>query len=157
MEKMSGHTRLYRRGATYYHRAGIPVDIKDTYPKTEETFSLRTKDYHEALKKVRIAAVEVDQRFEAHRQMLARQASAPVVEELTIRITKELKLPHLVVKLKKRHDPIAIINWLDKHSIETVNIAGPRESKEPGVGRLARELLDEAFQRITGLIEPHSV
>ena len=80
---MSGHTRLYRRGATYYHRAGIPVDIKDTYPKTEETFSLKTKDYHEALKRVRIAAVEVDQRFEAHRDMLARQASAPVVEELT--------------------------------------------------------------------------
>ena len=66
----TGHTRLSRRGATYYHRAAIPKDIRDTYPKTEETFSLRTKDYDEALKRVRIAAVEVDQRFEEHRRQL---------------------------------------------------------------------------------------
>jgi hypothetical protein len=54
---MPGHPRLYRRGATYYHRAAIPVDIADTYPKTEETFSLKTRDYRDALKLVRIAAV----------------------------------------------------------------------------------------------------
>jgi len=41
---MTGHPRLYRRDATYYHRAAIPVDIKSTYPKTEEAFSLATKD-----------------------------------------------------------------------------------------------------------------
>lgn len=65
---MPGHTRLYRRGATYYHRAAIPVDIKGTYPKSEETFSLRTKDYDEALKRVRVAAVEVDRKFDEHRK-----------------------------------------------------------------------------------------
>ena len=79
---MSGHPRLYRRNATYYHRAAIPVDIKDTYPKTEETFSLKTKDYREALKRVRIKAVEVDQRFEDHRQRLADE-NAPLQTELT--------------------------------------------------------------------------
>ncbi|MEP3301265.1 MAG: DUF6538 domain-containing protein, partial [Roseibium sp.] len=46
---MSGHPRLYRRGATFYHRAAIPVDIKSSYPKAEETFSLRTKDFREAV------------------------------------------------------------------------------------------------------------
>ncbi|MEQ8321851.1 MAG: hypothetical protein RH946_16425 [Rhodospirillales bacterium] len=46
---MPAHPRLYRRGATYYHRAAIPVDIKDTYPKSEETFSLGTKDHAEGL------------------------------------------------------------------------------------------------------------
>jgi len=50
LETMPGHTRLYRRGATYYHRAAIPKDIAKTYPKSEETFSLRTKDYREALR-----------------------------------------------------------------------------------------------------------
>lgn len=54
MEKMPGHPRLHRRGSTYYHRAAIPVDIADSYPKTEETFSLKVKDYREALKLVRI-------------------------------------------------------------------------------------------------------
>jgi hypothetical protein len=33
LEKMPGHPRLYRRNATYYHRAAIPKDIADTYPK----------------------------------------------------------------------------------------------------------------------------
>ncbi len=74
---MSGHPRLYRRNATYYHRAAIPVDIKDTYPKTEETFSLKTTDYREALRLVRIKAVEVDQRFEAHRQKLSVETAPP--------------------------------------------------------------------------------
>ncbi|WP_338604819.1 DUF6538 domain-containing protein [Desulfoferula mesophila] len=83
MEKMPGHPRLYRRGAVYYHRAAIPVDIKDTYPKAEETFSLGTKDYNEALKRVRIAAVEIDRRFDQHRHKLQQQASAPILDELT--------------------------------------------------------------------------
>lgn len=82
MEKMPGHTRLYRRGATYYHRAAIPVDIKDSYPKSEETFSLKTKDYQKALKLVRVASVEVDKRFEEHRRMLAQQAQ-PARQELS--------------------------------------------------------------------------
>ena len=80
---MLGHARLYRRGATYYHRAAIPVDIKDTYPKTEETFSLNTKNFQEALRLVRRAAVEVDDRFDAHRRQLQVRASVPIIKELT--------------------------------------------------------------------------
>lgn len=86
---MSGHTRLYRRGATYYHRAAIPVDLQGKYPKypkTEETFSLRTKDYNEALKRVRIAAVEVDRKFDAHRRLIQQQErlqSQPALKELS--------------------------------------------------------------------------
>lgn len=72
LEKMPGHTRLYRRGATYYHRAAIPVDIADTYPKSEETFSLRTKDYQESLRLVKIKAVEVDEQFEEHQPLAGR-------------------------------------------------------------------------------------
>ena len=70
LEAVTGHTRLFRRGAVYYHRAAIPQDIKDTYPKTEEVFSLRTKDYAEALRRVRVAAVEVDKRFAEHRRRI---------------------------------------------------------------------------------------
>lgn len=83
---MPGHPRLYRRGATYYHRAAIPVDIKDSYPKAEETFSLKTKDYHEAVKIVRVAASEVDRRFDAHR----RQLSQPVLPELSDKQIKQI-------------------------------------------------------------------
>ena len=79
---MPGHPRLYRRGAMYYHRAAIPVDISDTYPKSEETFTLKTSDYREAVRLVRIAAAETDRKFEAHRRQLAEQ-SRPPVQELT--------------------------------------------------------------------------
>lgn len=79
---MTGHPRLYRRGATYWHRAAIPVDIKSTYPKPEETFSLRTKDYREALRLVRVAAADVDRKFEAHRQGMSR-SQQPALRELS--------------------------------------------------------------------------
>ena len=82
LEKMTGHTRLYRRNATYYHRASVPTDIAETYGKVEETFSLRTKDYSEALRLVKIKAVEVDELFDAHRRDLKRTAE-PYLEELT--------------------------------------------------------------------------
>lgn len=79
---MSKHPRLVRRGETYYHRAKVPTDIKGTYGKSEEMFSLKTKDLKEALKRVRVAAVEVDQRFDAHREEL-RETSGPALEELS--------------------------------------------------------------------------
>ncbi len=65
LEKMPGHSRLYRHGDAYYHRAAVTADIAATYPKTEETFSLRTKNHADAFRKVRFAAVEVNQRFDA--------------------------------------------------------------------------------------------
>ncbi|GHA61048.1 integrase [Amylibacter ulvae] len=82
LEKMTGHTRLYRRNATYYHRATVPKDIAKTYGKKEETFSLGTKDRAEALSLVRVKAVEVDERFDAHRKRLA-QSNEPYLDELT--------------------------------------------------------------------------
>ena len=82
LKKMTGHTRLYRRGAVYYHRASIPNDIKDTYGKAEETFSLRTKDHAEALRLVRLAAVKVDGLFEEHRRH-QRAMEGPKLDALT--------------------------------------------------------------------------
>ncbi len=79
---MPNHPRLILRGNRYYHRAAIPQDIKGTYPKSEETFSLGTSEYKEALKRVRIAAVDVDKRFEAHRKHLTRQ-NEPLQSEIS--------------------------------------------------------------------------
>ncbi|RJL00690.1 hypothetical protein D3P06_13165 [Paracoccus aestuarii] len=61
---------MARRGAVFYQRAAIPVDIKDSYPKAEEMLSLKTKDRAEALRLVRIAAVEVDERLAKHRRRI---------------------------------------------------------------------------------------
>jgi len=96
--KVPGHTRLYRREATYYHRASIPKDIADTYPKTSETFSLRTKDYAEALRRVRVEAVRVDEKFDAHRRWLASQNAPPVdhLSEEQLATIKQAYLHHLL-------------------------------------------------------------
>ncbi|MBL8593981.1 MAG: hypothetical protein JNK01_14950 [Devosia sp.] len=98
MNDMPKHPRLLLRGTTYYHRASIPVDIAATYPKTEETFSLRTKDPGEALVKVRRAAAEVDERFAAHRQQLALDAEPPLSELTKAQVAKieELYFAHLL-------------------------------------------------------------
>ncbi|WP_378945348.1 DUF6538 domain-containing protein [Mesorhizobium sp. ANAO-SY3R2] len=77
---MPKHPRLTRRGTTFWHRAAIPVDIRSTYPKSEGTFSLRTKDPRDALIRIRKAAAEVDARFEAHRKLLRRAGEPPVAE-----------------------------------------------------------------------------
>ena len=73
---MAKHPRLMRRGTVYHVRAKVPADIRSTYGKTEETWSLKTRDPREALKLVRLASVEIDQRFDAHRALLnGREAS----------------------------------------------------------------------------------
>lgn len=95
---MPKHPRLMKRGGTYYHRASIPADIKSSYPKTEETFSLGTKDPYKALIAVRRAAAEVDERFAAHRRGKA-HTTAPAVAELSktqVARIEELYFSHLL-------------------------------------------------------------
>jgi hypothetical protein len=104
LKKMPGHTRLYRRGATYYHRAAVPQDIRDTYGKREETFSLGTKDHAEACRLVREAAVNVDRKFEAHRASLRARRRPPVIELGFLRYVEWRRRQgdgHLFPKLKR--------------------------------------------------------
>ena len=95
---MSGHTRLYRRDFTYYHRAAVPNDLLATYGKIEEKFSLRTKDYAEALRLVKIAAVKVDELFRTHRQQLGNTEALeaqPEISELTTAQISKIKDAYL--------------------------------------------------------------
>ncbi|WP_439648204.1 DUF6538 domain-containing protein [Albidovulum sediminis] len=99
---MPGHTRLYRRGAVYYHRAAVPQDIVATYGKREETFSLKTRDHAEALRRVRVAAVEVDRKLDEHRLRLTRQ-QRPVLSELTPEQISTFKATYLHHLLSASH------------------------------------------------------
>ncbi|MDH4439167.1 MAG: tyrosine-type recombinase/integrase [Rhizobium sp.] len=89
MNDMPKHTRLMKRGNVFYHRASIPEDIRATYGKTEETFSLKTRDPREALRLVRIGAARVDALFQAHRDEIAR-LNGPLLEELTVEQVKTI-------------------------------------------------------------------
>ncbi len=95
---MPKHPRLMKRGSTFWHRAAVPADIRGSYPKTEETFSLKTKDPRAALVLVRKAAAEVDERFASHRRQLTRADAQPVSELTAAQVARieELYFAHLL-------------------------------------------------------------
>lgn len=63
----------------------------------------------------------------------------------TMQFAKELNKPCLVIDLHDPPRPEVIIEWLENNKIRILNIAGPRESKRPGVYRLARDVLRLLF------------
>lgn len=81
MEELSKYPRLTRRGQVYWFRAKVPADLRAAYaPKREITFSLRTTVYSEAVEKVRIASVKLDQEFAAKRRALSEQAQTDLTD-----------------------------------------------------------------------------
>jgi hypothetical protein len=55
--------------------------------------------------------------------------------------------PCLVVTLEEDIDPAVFREWLDHHQIAVLNVAGPRESKRPGVYAQAVRCLTELLRR----------
>ena len=67
---------------------------------------------------------------------------------LTRRVATQLGRPCLVLQLDRgvEERPVAELRaWLAKHRIRRLNVAGPRESKRPGIASVTRELLDRAI------------
>lgn len=62
---------------------------------------------------------------------------------LTIDEVKKQGKPHLLIDLSKpqKNNSTLIINWVNKYGIETMNVAGPRESNAPGISKLSLNLL----------------
>jgi len=63
---------------------------------------------------------------------------------LTIRLVARLRKPVLPVDLDLDPDPRAVLEWIAGRGIRVLNVAGPRESESPGVGRRADGFLTEA-------------
>ena len=53
--------------------------------------------------------------------------------EFTAELAGQLRKPLLMVDLDHPVDAGTLKNWLGQHHIGTLNIAGPRESKQPGI------------------------
>ncbi len=65
----------------------------------------------------------------------------------TAKLAQKLEKPHIVVQLDSGAGDEAVqqlMAWLKRESISVLNIAGPRESKRPGIYSLTNELLDLA-------------
>jgi hypothetical protein len=67
--------------------------------------------------------------------------------ELTVRLARKNRKPYLVVQLDGDEDPATVAVWIRALGVRVLNIAGPRESKRPGVYacalRFVQKLLEE--------------
>lgn len=59
----------------------------------------------------------------------------------TIEDASRLRKPHLVIELAARPDPAFVRAWIEAHKIRILNVAGPRESKCPGIAAQAAQFL----------------
>jgi hypothetical protein len=61
--------------------------------------------------------------------------------ELTLRLARQHGRPHLAVDLDAAAEPAEVRRWLEEYAVETLNVAGPRESQSPGIGAMARDFV----------------
>ena len=65
---------------------------------------------------------------------------------LTVKFLKQHQRPCWLIDLTQEHDYGKVRNWLESHRIVVLNIAGPRESSQPGIAQEAEQLLVNVFQ-----------
>jgi hypothetical protein len=65
---------------------------------------------------------------------------------LTANHARQIGKPCLIVALEEGIESAAFRDWLAAHHIQVLNVAGPRESKRPGVYAAACRLLDTLLQ-----------
>jgi hypothetical protein len=68
--------------------------------------------------------------------------------QLTIEEAKKIGKPFLILILAKPYTLDFLQRWIEDNKIETLNIAGPRESQSPGVTHLASQFLEEILPQI---------
>ncbi len=64
----------------------------------------------------------------------------------TVRMAEKHQRPHLLLDLSQPIDYAQISDWIACEAIETLNVAGPRESSHPGIGDHARQVLIDIFR-----------
>jgi len=110
--------------------------IPDIYPLTET----KTTDYEE---RTRLNVMDSDG------TMIIFMDNMDTGTILTKTLLIELKKPFLLVNLSNKIKPESIIKWIENNHIKILNIAGPRESNQPGIYQLTLEFLRMVFVDIT--------
>lgn len=60
---------------------------------------------------------------------------------VTVDYTRRYRRPCLVIDLDQPDNTTIVKHWLTTHDVRRLNVAGPRESKRPGIYRAARDYL----------------
>ena len=67
--------------------------------------------------------------------------------ELTFRLACQHGKPHLLSDLSTHPSTVSVLGWLREHDIQTLNVAGPRESSEPGIGEETYSFLMQTLRQ----------
>jgi len=65
---------------------------------------------------------------------------------LTLRLLGRQRKPVLSIDLDQSPDPRVVAEWIASGEMRVLNVAGPRESECPGVGRRAKQFLEKALR-----------
>ena len=60
---------------------------------------------------------------------------------LTVQLAIQYEKPYLIIDLNNKIDPFIVKEWGEKNKIEILNVAGPRESRVPGIHNQAVDFL----------------
>ncbi len=66
---------------------------------------------------------------------------------LTVKLARKHWKPFLVVDLARGGDPETVRDWLRKNEIKILNVAGPRESRSPGIHDQAVGFLKQVLKK----------
>ena len=64
---------------------------------------------------------------------------------LTLSMAREQGRPFLILDLSSPVDPETVVRWAEEKGISVLNVAGPRESQQPGIQDETRDFLIEAL------------
>ena len=67
---------------------------------------------------------------------------------LTISLARRQVRPLLVLDLARSPDPAEVTRWAEEYDIATLNVAGSRESQQPGIQAEARAFLEEVLRLV---------
>jgi len=63
--------------------------------------------------------------------------------ELTLHLARQRGKPHLLVDLDDPPKLAEVRRWLEDEQVALLNVAGPRESQSPGIGKQSAEFMAE--------------
>jgi hypothetical protein len=69
---------------------------------------------------------------------------------LTIARARQHRRPVLVLDLSARPGVPSLLHWLETSGIAVLNVAGPRESQQPGIQAESRAFLEDALRLLAG-------
>ncbi len=73
---------------------------------------------------------------------------------LTRDLAERAGRPYLVVDLARGPQAETIREWLHAHDVRVLNVAGPRESQQPGIQREAHRLLTAVLRSLAACPQP---